>query len=144
MRDTRKFRPARDTFENVTEKIPQGPFGAIGRGNVLGAVGYIVVESGEVLTIPIPGVTRPGFRQVSHGFKGVEGGKQIHELIIHAFSKDVAEFATQYNTAPSNYDFLKGQTEILEIEELDRENIYTTYRIKVGIDREAVRNVVED
>lgn len=135
MRGLNDSRPFRDAFEQVTSNVPQGPLGKVGDGNVAGALGYIAVESGEIVTIPIPGATRPGFRYVSHSFIGVEDEVQTYKIVVHAASKDVAKFAVEYKAAPSNYDFLKGITEVTNIKELDRENAYTTYEMTVEVDR---------
>lgn len=130
-----KRRPLRDRFEDVTERIPNGPFGALGRGNVIGLTGFLAVESGEVITSPVPGLTRPGFKKVSHSVEVLDDGLQEHTVRIHAFSKDVAEFVTQYDSSASNYDFIRGKTEVKSVEEIDKQSSYTTYEITVEVDR---------
>ena len=136
-------RPVRDRLESLTESIPTGPLGKVGQGNVTGALGYIAVESGEIVTIPIPGATRPGFKYVSHSFVGVENGIQTYKIVVHAVSRDVAEFAVQYKAAPSNLDFLKGATEVTNVKELDKERGYTSYEMTIEVDREAIREEVD-
>lgn len=138
-----KYRPARSAIEKITESIPKGPLGAIGEGNIIGGLGYLAVESGEVITLPIPGLKRPGFRVISHSLDEVRNGDQIHTVKIHAVSKDVAEFATEYESSPSNLDFIRNKTEVLSVEELDEDSIYTTYEIKVKIDRDAIQEAIE-
>ena len=135
MRKLTDKRPIRDKFEKVTSSVPEGPLGKIGGGNITGALGYIAVESGDIITIPIPGATRPGFKYVSHSFVGVENDVQTYKIVVHAVSKDVAKFAVEYKAAPSNYDFLKGITEVTNIKELDRGNVYTTYEMTIEVDR---------
>ena len=137
-------RPLRDAVEDLTEEIPEGPLGAVGRGNIAGAAGFIAVESGEVIAIPIPGVDRPGFQFVSHGMEQTDESTQEHNIVVHAISKDVAEFATQYKAAPSNLDFLRGRTVIQSIELLDEDRFYNTYDVTVRIDRDAARETVTD
>lgn len=118
--------------------MPSGPLGKIGNGNVIGGLGFIVVESGQIITVPIPGAIRPGFKYVSHSFNGVEDGKQKYTIVCHGMSKDVVKFATQYKAAPSNFDFFRGKASVANIEEIDRSNVYTTYKVDIEIDREAI------
>jgi hypothetical protein len=128
--------PVRGRLEDITEETPTGPLGKVGGGNLLGLAGFFAVESGEVITSPIPGFTRPGFKVVSHGMRRLEDGLQQHEIVIHAAFKDVAEFAVQYMSAPSNFDYLKGNLEVVEVEEIDEGTLYDTYRIVVNVDRQ--------
>lgn len=137
------FRPFRDALEeDITNKIPDGPLGGVGEGNLLGFAGFLAVESGEIVTIPVPGLDRPGYKVVSHGLTDTspDGDKQVHEIVLHAYSEDVAEFVTQYNSAPSNFDFIRADTEVLETEVIDPDGFYTTYNIKVLVDRSEVRD----
>lgn len=139
------FRPFRDRLEkDITDKIPEGPLGALGEGNLLGFAGFVVVESGEVITIPVPGLDRPGYKVVSHGLveTSSDGDEQVHEIVLHAYSEDVAEFVTQYNSAPSNFDFIRADTEVLKTEVIDPDGFYTTYEIKVLVDRSEVRDSI--
>lgn len=131
-------RPIRDRVEDMTGIVPSGPLGAVGEGNVLGFIGFVLVESGEIITVPIPGVDRPGFKKVSHGVEVIEQGYQRHTIVVHALYQDVAEFMTQYDSAPSNADFVFGNTEVIEVEELDSDASYTTYEIVVDVDRRPI------
>lgn len=137
------FQPVRDELNDITDKIPSGPLGALGRGNGLGIAGFLAVESGEIITIPIPGVQRPGFKKVSHGAEVVEPGLQRHTIVIHALSQDVAEFVTQYDASPSNFDFVRGKTKVVEIEQMDVDSTYDTYEIVVEVDRRAIRDKID-
>lgn len=141
--DIQSIRPARDVAEQITDRIPTGPLGAVGQGNIAGFVGFVAVESGEIVTLPIPGLTRPGFRTVSHGMEQIGENEQRHTIVIHAASRDVAEFAAQYNAAPSNLDFLRGAVAIVDVDELDRDAGYSTYEITMDVDRRAVEQFFE-
>ena len=140
IRDNLEERPLRTQVEDITDRVPSGPLGAIGEGNVLGFIGFVLVESGEVITVPIPGVNRPGFKKVSHGAEVIEDGYQRHTIVVHSLSKDVAEFMTQYDSAPSNVDFVFGNTEVVSVEEMDTDAAYTTYEITVDVDRRPILN----
>lgn len=144
MRGLENERPFRDALEQVTSNVPEGPLGKVGGGNLTGALGYVAVESGEVITIPIPGANRPGFKYVSHSFVGVENDVQEYKIVVHAISKDVAKFAVEYKAAPSNYDFLKGISKVTNVRELDRENVYSTYEMTIEVDRGAVRDTASN
>jgi len=137
-------RPVRDAFEDITGKVPSGPLGKLGDGNVVGGLGYLAVESGEIVTIPVPGATRPGFKYVSHSFISAEGDVQRYEIVVHAISKDVAEFAVQYKAAPSNIDFLRGESSVVGTEVLDEDRTYSTYKITVEVDRSEIRDTVNE
>lgn len=130
-----KEKPVRHSFERVFESVPSGPLGAVGGGNVAGFLGFLLVESGEVITSPIPGLTRPGFKKISHGVEVIEPGLQRHTVRVHAFSRDVAEFMAQYDSAPSNIGYITSDISIESVEEIDTEATYDTYEIKALIDR---------
>jgi len=138
------FRPVRDGLEgNITDKIPEGPLGNVGEGNALGLLGFAIVESGEIITFPIPGLNRPGFKVVSNSLVESGNQKQVHELVVHAASEDVAEFVSQYESAPSNFDFIRADTEVLKTEEIDPDSFYSTYKIKVLVDRSEIRDSLQ-
>jgi len=144
MSDVDKKRPGRDAFEDITDRVPSGPLGAVGQGNIIGGLGYIAIESGEIIALPIPGLDRPGFKFVSHGMEQKDEGKQVHTIVIHAISRDVAEFACQYKAAPSNFDYVRGKTNIQKVEVKDGDSFYSTYRMTVVVDRNAIRRSRED
>lgn len=127
--------PVRNLINRATESVPEGPLGNVGDGTVVGLLGFLAVESGEVITSPIPGLSRPGFKVVSHSMEQVEPGLQRHTIVLHAFIQDVAEFATKYQSAPSNFDFISGDIDVLSIEELDEQEGYDSYEIVVEVDR---------
>ena len=139
-----EFQPVRKQINTLTDRVPSGPLGAIGEGDLIGFLGFVAVESGEIITIPIPGANRPGFKKVSHGMDMEEPGLQRHTIVIHAISKDVAEFVTQYSSAPSNFDFLRGRTTVEDVEELDTDSSYSTYRITILVDRRALQKELQD
>jgi len=124
-------RPIRDKLENATDSIPKGPLGKVGEGNLAGAAGYLAVESGEIVAIPVPGATRPGFKYVSHSLVETQDNTQRYNIVVHAISKDVAEFAVQYKAAPSNVDFLTSDLEMVSTEMVNEKPTYSTYRITV-------------
>jgi len=139
------IRPLRDLLENnITDEVPEGPLGTLGEGNLIGFAGFLAVESGQIITIPIPGLNRPGFKIVSNSLVDSTDGKQIHDIVLHAASEDVAEFVTQYESSPSNFDFIRGDTEVLDIEELDADGFYSTYRVRVMVNRRAIREELAD
>lgn len=128
-------KPLREKLTDVTGSIPEGPLNNIGGGNFLGFVGFLIVESGQVITTPIPGLTRPGFRKVSHSVEVVEPGLQRNEVVVHAFTEEVAKFMSRYDSSPSNFDFLAGEVEVTEVTELDSDASYDTYEMVVMVDR---------
>lgn len=135
IRQSLEERPVRSLLEDTTSRVPSGPLGAFGEGNVIGFIGFLAVESGEIITVPIPGVQRPGFKKVSHGVETIQPGVQEHTIRMHAVSEDVGEFVSQYESAPSNYDFVFGNTEVVDITKLDTDVGYTTYEFVVRVDR---------
>lgn len=131
-------RPLRDRFEKATNNVPSGPLGKVGKGDVIGALGFVAVESGEIVTIPVPGVKRPGFSFISHSVEGTDT-KQIHTLRVNAVSRDVAEFAAKYESAPSNLDFIRSKTKVTGVETITERSSYSTYEIVVEVDTNAIK-----
>lgn len=124
------MRPIRDRFEEATEKIPSGPLGSIGGGDLVGAAGFLAVESTRPVADFIPGVKQPGYKITAHSTRRVESGEE-HTLNVAAISENVAKWAAQYGSSPSNVNFIASDKEILEVEEVTRRRGYSTYRIVV-------------
>lgn len=126
--------PVRDRFEEVTEKIPEGPMGKVGGGNLIGGAGYIAVESTKPIWQFVPGIRQPGYRVTAHGTKDLGNGLERHALTVTALSRNVAEFAAAYAAAPSNIDYLRSRVDIVDIEEITERGTYSTYRVTVDVD----------
>lgn len=125
--------PVRDKFEEVTEKIPEGPMGKVGGGNLVGAGGYVAVEATKPIWQFVPGVRQPGYKIDAHGTKKIGPGHERHILTVTALSQNVAEFAAQYTAAPSNVDYVRSETPIKNTKELTERGTYSTYRVTVDV-----------
>jgi len=125
-----KKRPLRSVAEEFTEKIPSGPLGSVGEGDVLGAGGFLAVEAARPLFQFLPGIKTPGYGIDSHSTRNVPNGEE-HEFVITALSEDVAEFVSQYESAPSNLNYITNDKEIVDFEKITTRRAYTTYRITV-------------
>jgi len=125
-------RPLRDKAEEAFDKIPSGPLGKVGEGDLAGAGGFLAVESTRPVIDFIPGVKQPGYSISAHGTENMNG-KTRHTLTVNAFSKDVAEFAAQYAATPSNIDFLTADTQIVDVEPVEERGTYSTWRITVDV-----------
>lgn len=123
-------RPVRDRFEGVTDKIPSGPFGNVGDGDLVGAAGFLAVESSRPYIEFIPGVKQPGYKVTAHSTRRVQDGEE-HTIGVAAISENIAKWAAQYTASPGNVNFVVSDKEILEIEEVTQRTGYTTYRIVV-------------
>lgn len=123
-------RPIRDRFENLTDKVPSGPRGNIGEGDVIGAAGFFAVEASKPVVEFIPGVKQPGYKVTGHGTRRTGEGEE-HTINIAAISEDVAKWAAQYSASPSNVNFVVSDKEIVNVEEVTKRQGYSTYQIKV-------------
>lgn len=130
--------PVRDRFEEVTDKIPEGPMGKVGGGNLLGAGGFLAVESTRPFIEFIPGVKQPGYHITAHGTKRLEDGTERHVLTVTAVTQVIAEFAAEYTAAPSNIDYLRSEIKTVDVEELTERGTYSTYQMTVDVDTEGV------
>lgn len=129
-------RPLRDTFEtNVTDKIPSGPLGKIGEGDVIGAGGFIAVEATRPFFTFVPGLKQPGYHVTSHTTDTTDDG-EVHTVTVTAISEDVAEFVAQYTASPSNVNFLVSNIELLSTEVVTERSTYSTYRMEVLLEEE--------
>lgn len=125
--------PVRDKFEEVTNRIPEGPMGKVGGGNLIGAGGYVAVESTRPVWQFLPGIKQPGYKINAHGTKLISEGKERHILTIVAISENVAEFAAEYTAAPSNIDYLRSEVKTVSIKEVVERGTYSTYEILVDV-----------
>lgn len=125
--------PVRDNFEEVTNKIPEGPMGKIGGGNLLGAAGFVAVESTKPIWQFIPGIKQPGYKVTAHGTKDLGDGTERHILTVVALSEDVAEFAAEYTAAASNIDYVRSKIGTVNIEEITERATYSTYQVTVDV-----------
>lgn len=123
-------RPLRDRLEGATDKVPSGPLGNVGEGDVLGAAGFFAVESTRPVIELIPGVKQPGYKITGHGTRRTSEGEE-HTVNVAAISRDVAEWAAQYASSPSNVNFVVSEKEIKDVEVVTKRAGYSTYRITV-------------
>lgn len=123
-------RPAREWFEDKTGDIPSGPLGSVGGGDIIGAAGFVAVESSRPIIDLVPGVKQPGYKIMAHSTRRVEEGEE-HVLDVAAISENVARWAAQYSSSPSNVNFLVSEKEVLSVEEITERRGYSTFRIVV-------------
>jgi len=129
----RARKPLRDAVEGALDKIPRGPLGKIGEGNVASFGGYFAIKTGQLAVLPIPGVRQPGFHAISHGVQAEED-YELHIIRINAASRKVAEVACEYEIAsPSNIDFVTSEVEAVEVKELKSRPTYSTWEFRVEV-----------
>lgn len=139
-------RPLRERFENRIQDFEGGPLDFTGHGNLLGGAGYLGVQAINstvtVGTLGTFGGVDIGFRAISHGVEE-DGEDEIHTFMIHAWTQDIAQFAAKYLSAPSNFDFASGDTELEVVENVQDRRTAPTWRIVVrvhpGIEEEIVQ-----
>jgi hypothetical protein len=131
--DMESKRPGRDLFEKTLNVVPEGPFGKIGEGNVVGYAGYFASSTGQLAVLPIPGVRQPGYHPISHNVE-VRDNFERHTVAIAAASKNVAEVAASYGVAsPSNIDFITGEVDVVSTEKVNERSTYTTWEVVVDV-----------
>lgn len=127
------FKPLRRALEKSAEKIPSGPLGKIGEGNIASAGGYLAIKTGQLAVLPIPGVRQPGFHAISHGVEQREDFER-HFIRINAASRQIAEIACEYEIAsPSNIDYVTSEVETVEVTELKSRPTYSTWEFVVDV-----------
>lgn len=130
-------RPIREEVENRLQDFEGGPLDFAGHGNIVGGVGYAGVQAANtavfVGTLGTFGGVQIGFRTISHGVEE-RGEEELHTFHIHAWSQDIAQFAAKYFSAPSNFDFAVGETEIISVENVQDRRTAPTWRIKIGVE----------
>lgn len=134
-------RPVRQTFENVTEKVPKGPAGFVGQGNMAGAVTYFAVSLVNGIN-PIDGVNI-GFNVESHSVERKDG-KQIHRFLVNSSGKNVARFTSKFNSPPSTADFFLRDIDVKEVNKKEERSTLTTWEVVVELKDRKVINQVED
>lgn len=121
-------RPIRKIIESGTENIPRGPLGFFGEGNALGAAGFLAVE---LVNTFIPGSSfDAGFDVESHNIKR---GDEVdtHIFIINAISRDVAESVSKFLSTPSNIDFFRTETKVVDTQLIKERSTFSTWKITV-------------
>jgi hypothetical protein len=126
-------KPLRRAVEQSIDDIPTGPYGKLGEGNIVTAAGYVAVKTGQLVTLPIPGVRQPGFHVVSHGAESMEEFER-HEVVVSAASRRVAEFVAEYEVAsPSNIDFVTSEVQTVELIEEKPRQTFSTWKAVVDV-----------
>lgn len=118
----------RERLDRTISKIPQGPMGRIGGGNVLGAANYFVSSTARGF-VPMDGL-KAGYQIQSQNVEQ-EGDGERHTFKIRASNKHVAEFAARYLAAPSNVDYIVNRPEVASSEMETERKTLATYRIVV-------------
>jgi len=126
-------RPLRERFENATDKIPEGPLGKTGNGELIGAGGFLAVEASRPVIDFIPGVKQPGYSVIGHGIEQKDGFVE-HTLNIAAVSENVARFVAEYAAAPSNVDYVTAETKIVDTQLIENRRTYSSWEFTVHID----------
>ena len=134
-------RPLRDLSEDITEQIPDGPLGIVGRGNVLGGLRYFQVSTINGL-LPLDGI-RVGFQVESHSVDR-SGENEVHEYIIHATNKNVVRFLADYKSAPSNINFFTREKKDVQIEKMKERRWMTTWRARVVMQQDSLKEKLSD
>lgn len=122
--------PVRDKVGEATSKIPSGPRGTVGGGDIIGAGGFLAVEASRPFIEFIPGVKQPGYKINAHSTRRVSDGEE-HIINVSSISRNVALWVAQYTASPSNVNFVAAEKDILNVEEITERPAYNTYRITV-------------
>lgn len=124
------MRPLRDTVEKASDKIPRGPLGILGKGNAIGGANYFTVALINGL-VPVDGL-EVGFNIESHNVER-SGDEELHTFVIQASNKDLARFISKYESSPTNLDFFKNRTEVLEVERVDGSFVFPRWETKTRV-----------
>lgn len=119
-------RPIRDAIENTTDKIPSGPLGYGGNGNLIGGAGYFTIATLNGI-VPISGVN-VGFSVEGHDVER-RGDTEKHTFVINAMNRDIAQFVAKFQSTPSNLDIVAREIEITDVTKIKERRTSTTWRI---------------
>lgn len=126
-------RPIRDRLEKEgTGRVPSGPLGKVGEGDIIGAGGFLAVEATRPFFTFIPGIKQPGYAVTAHSTESTQDG-EVHRLTVTAISEDVAEFVAQYFASPGNLNFIVSDIELEETDRITTRAGYSTYNITVRL-----------
>jgi len=126
-------KPVRNAIQEQLDRIPAGPLGKLGEGDLAGVVGYALIKSGQLAVLPIPGVRQPGFSVVSHGMEEM-GEFQRHTIVINAAIERVATVASEYEiAAPSNIDYITSEVQTISVKTVTERPTYDTLEIVVDV-----------
>lgn len=134
-------RPVRNTVENTLDKVPVGPLGFAGEGNLVGGATFFTVSAINGIN-PIDGLN-VGFNTEASSVEKVDGAK-VHTFFINAWSEDTARFAAKMQAAPSLIDLGIRETEIISVEEDTPRRTASTWRVMVRTETRKIQEDIED
>lgn len=123
-------RPVRDSLSRLTEKIPKGPLGVLGRGNGIGAAGFFTASAINGV-VPLEGVD-VGFNVESHNVDR-RGNVEEHTFLVHSASENVARFVGKFRSTPTNLNFATDEVEVVLVEELIPRRGFSLWRVKAEV-----------
>jgi len=126
-----KKRPVRDFLENNVDKIPRGPLGYAGKGNVTGAVTYFVTSTINGIN-PVSGVNL-GFKVVTHTIDRHDS-YEMHTITVDSWAKETARFTSKFEAPPSTVDYFRQKITIESLKPLTKRRTSTTWRAKVKVE----------
>lgn len=123
-------RPVRETTTKLSNKIPKGPLGFLGRGNAIGAVGFFTVSAINGV-VPIDGM-EIGFDVETHNIDR-RGNVEEHTFLVHSVSENVARFIGKYKSTPTNLNFVTDEVEVVLVEEISPRRGFSLWRVKTEV-----------
>jgi hypothetical protein len=131
--ETGSKRPFRNTLDRTLDEFPSGPLGKGGDGFAAGLVGYVLIRSGQLAVLPIPGVKQPGYGVISHGVERMDNFER-HTVRISAAVKQIAKVAAEYEvSSPSNIDYLTGEVEVVDDTLITERSTFSTWEFVVDV-----------
>lgn len=133
------MRPLRDLQEEATSRVPRGPLGFAGKGNLVGVAGLVGVGVARAL-VPLSEF-EPGY-SIESSEREQEGDETVRTFRIHAYSADVAQFVAKRKSVPTNVDFAIRDIEVQSVEPIEKRTTTTEWEIVTVIeDREITEKV---
>lgn len=128
-------RPLRNFVEKQTDKIPRGPLGIAGKGNLIGLTGYFTVSAANAV-VPLEGVDI-GFSIESHNVSR-SGNIENHDFVIHSTSKDIAEAIARFKSTPTMLNSARDKVEVESVELEEERAAFSRWRVSTVVTKRDV------
>lgn len=128
-------RPIRQYVEDQTEKIPNGPLGIAGRGDLIGLTGYFgvsIVNSALSLT-----GADIGFDIESHTVERFQD-REEHTFTIHSMSRDVARATAKFKSTPTFINAARDRVDVIQTREVEQRRAFTVWEIKTRVQKRSM------
>lgn len=124
-------KPIRSIITKASSKVPKGPLGVLGKGNVVGGAGFFISSAVNGI-VPIDGV-EVGFQVETHNVER-SGNVEEHTFLVHSLTEQTARFAARYKSTPTNLNAIFDEVEVVSAEEVKERQGFSLWKIRTEVD----------